>query len=75
MVHVTNITGMPRLSHKADVMGVRVFSDSVATIMFALDPMIVPLPPKPAPNASAHHNGPISIPQPLPYFYDVVCIK
>jgi hypothetical protein len=42
------------------VMGVRVFSESAVTMMLAVEPMIVPLPPKPAPNASAHHKGAMS---------------
>ena len=62
MAHVTNITGKPRLFQSFAVMGVRVFSDSVVTMMFAVDPIIVPLPPKPAPNASAHQSGVMSIP-------------
>ena len=39
------------------VIGVRVFSLSATVITLAVEPMGVPLPPKPAPNASAHHSG------------------
>ncbi len=45
IAQVTIMTGRPRLIHITEVMGVRVFSDSVATMMFALEPMIVPVPP------------------------------
>lgn len=48
IAQVAIMTGRPRLIHIAEVMGVRVFSDSVATMMFALEPMIVPVPPKAA---------------------------
>ena len=51
------MTGRPRLFHNFAVMGVRVFSERVATTILAVEPMMVPLPPKPAPKASAHHNG------------------
>ncbi len=62
MTQATIITGKPRLIHIADVMGVRVRSDSEATTILAEEPMIVPFPPNPAPNASAHHKGAVFIP-------------
>jgi len=53
-MRVASITGKPRLFHNFTVMGLRVLSDSEATTIFAVDPMIVPLPPSPAPKANAH---------------------
>ena len=55
--NAATIAGKPRLLHIADVMGVRVRSDSEATTMLAEEPIIVPLPPKPAPNTRAHHKN------------------
>src|ERR671918_602745 len=54
IAHVNSITGRPRRFHSLEVIGVRVFSERVATMILAVEPMIVPLPPKPAPKASAH---------------------
>ena len=62
MAHVNNMTGNPRFTHTADVIGSRVFSESDATMMFAVAPMMVPLPPKPAPSTNAHYSGPTSMP-------------
>lgn len=59
---VPSITGTPYLFHSLGVIGVSVFSDTDATTMLAVDPIMVPLPPKPAPKTSAHHNGSIGIP-------------
>ena len=59
---VANITGRPRLFHNFTVMGLRVRSDNEATTMLAVEPMMVPLPPRPAPNANAHQNAPTLIP-------------
>ncbi len=57
------MAGKPRLLHIAEVIGVRVLSDSEATTIFAEDPIIVALPPKPAPNANAHQRGAVLIPE------------
>jgi len=51
-----NITGKPLLFHKMGVIGYLVLSDKDVTITFAVEPIIVPLPPRPAPKASAHHK-------------------
>ena len=59
-VQVASITGRPRLFHNWDVIGVRVRSEILATTMLAVEPMMVPLPPNPAPKASAHQSGWIS---------------
>src|SRR3990172_5303069 len=56
-VQVASITGRPRLFQVAAVIGWRVRSDSETTTTFAVEPMMVPLPPNPAPKASAHHKG------------------
>ena len=61
-MQVTNITGKPRLLQMSGVIGERVRSESEATTIFAVEPMIVPFPPKPAPNARAHQNGSTFIP-------------
>ena len=56
------MTGSPFLFQSMGDMGLRVRSDSEVTITFAVEPMIVPFPPKPAPKAKAHHYGVTSIP-------------
>ena len=61
-VHVSSITGRPRWFYGLEVIGVRVRLDRLATTMSAVETIIVPWPPKPAPKASAHHNGWMSIP-------------
>ena len=75
MAQVANMTGRPRLFQSLDVMGWRVFSESVVTMILAVEPMIVPLPPKPAPKASAHHSGVVSIPvSPSPMITGIIAI-
>src|SRR5574340_1421839 len=61
-VQVVSMTGSPRLFHVAEVMGWRVRSDRDTTTTLAVEPMMVPFPPKPAPKASAHHSGSVLIP-------------
>jgi hypothetical protein len=61
MTQAAIMAGNPRLIHITEVMGVRVLSDNEATTILAEDPMMVPLPPKPAPNARAHHKGAVLI--------------
>jgi len=61
-MHVIIITGRPRLIHNAGVMGWEVFLVSEAAKMLVVDPIIVPFPPKPAPNTKAHHKGATGIP-------------
>jgi len=56
-------------------MGVRVFSEIEATIMFAVDPIIVPFPPKPAPKANAHHRAEIGTPNnPISFITGIIAI-
>ncbi len=74
-MQVASITGKPRLFHILDVMGVRVFSERVTTTILTVEPMMVPLPPKPAPKANAHQSGPISRPvAPNPWITGIMAI-
>jgi hypothetical protein len=66
IAQVKSITGRPRLFQSAVVMGLRVRSESAVTMMLAVEPTIVPFPPKPAPKASAHHNGAMFMPSAQP---------
>src|SRR5574341_703858 len=75
MAQLVIITGSPRCDHNCEVMGVRVLSESFATMILVVEPTIVPLPPKPAPNASAHQSGVISIPpSPSPWITGINAI-
>jgi hypothetical protein len=58
-VQVVTITGKPVLFHIVEVMGVLVRSETVTTTIFAVEPIMVPLPPKPAPKARAQQRGSI----------------
>lgn len=44
--HVTSMTGKPRRFHNFAVIGDRVRSEMLATTILAVEPMIVPFPPK-----------------------------
>ena len=59
---VAIITGRPRRFHRWEVIGVRVRSEIEATTMLAVEPIMVPLPPKPAPKTNAHHRGAVLTP-------------
>ena len=52
----------PLRFQRADVIGVRVRSDTLATTILAVEPIIVPFPPKPAPKTNAHQIGVTFIP-------------
>ena len=60
--HVASATGSPRLLHNSGVIGVFVLSESDTMTMLAPEPMLVALPPNPAPSTTAHHSALISIP-------------
>jgi hypothetical protein len=63
MTQTSSITGKPRRSQRAVVIGWRVFSDNLMVMILAVEPIGVPLPPKPAPSARAHHSGVMSSPR------------
>jgi hypothetical protein len=61
-MQVAIATGKPRLLQRPGVIGVRVRCDSDTITMFALDPMLVAFPPKPAPKTTAHQRALTSTP-------------
>jgi len=60
-VHVMNIIGKPTFIHSRVVIGLGPRSLIATVITFALDPIGVALPPKPAPIAKAQNNGSMSM--------------
>ena len=51
------VSGIPKRIHSLALIGFDVRSDTEATTMLAVAPIIVPLPPRPAPSARAHQSG------------------
>lgn len=60
---VTSIAGWPERIQIRVVIGVRIRSLWVIVITSAVAPIGVPLPPKPAPKASAHHSADTGMPR------------
>ena len=54
---VSAITGRPRRVQSLELIGSRVCREYWTTTTLAADPMMVPLPPNPAPKAIAHQKG------------------
>ena len=70
MIKVKSITGKPIFAHSKGVIansGLPSFlarrSETVTMYTLAVDPICVPLPPIPTPNAKAHHKEYISTPE------------